>query len=127
MQINGKYSKVRYVRLLIEAQTISQHQHDFLPKHSTCTQLLECVNNWTLNIKKKRSTDIIYVDFAKAFDSVCDSKLLAKMRAYGFRGNSLAAFLSHRTQAVKIDGVYSEFAYMISSVPQGSILGHLLF
>jgi hypothetical protein len=78
---------------LLKHKLISQHQLGFLSKHSA--QLLECVNDWTLNIKNKRSTDIIHVDFAKAFDSVCHSKLLVKLRVSGFRGQYDFALFSY--------------------------------
>jgi len=56
---------------------ISRHQHGFLPRRSTGTQLIDCLNDWTLNIENKQSLDSIYIDFAKAFDSVIHTKLIA--------------------------------------------------
>ena len=52
-------------------------------KCSTCTQLLDCLNDWTLSIRNCHDTDIIYFDFAKAFDSVSHAKLVHKLQAYG--------------------------------------------
>jgi len=49
---------------------ISQHQHGFLAKHSTCTQLLETVNDWSIASLNRHVVDVVYFDFAKAFDSV---------------------------------------------------------
>jgi hypothetical protein len=63
-----------------------------LSRHSTTSQLLECVNDWTLSIKNKKSVDIIYVDFTKAFDSVCHSKLLLKLADYGIIGSAMNGF-----------------------------------
>ena len=55
---------------LYSNKSISKHQHGFLSKHSTSRQLLECVNDWAIQISKKNQVDIAYLDFAKAFDSV---------------------------------------------------------
>jgi len=59
-------------------------QFGFLSKCSTCTQLLDCINDWTLSVRNRHSVDVIYFDFAKAFDSVSHPKLVHKLQAYGF-------------------------------------------
>jgi ribonuclease P/MRP protein subunit RPP40 len=87
--------------------------------------LLECLKDCSLNINNKHGSDVMYIYFAKAFDSVCHSKLLVKIEAYGIHECLLcwiAAFLSGRSQAYKINNTYSDFVqYMISGVPQCSV------
>ena len=109
---------------------INKHQHGFLAGKSTTTNLLECLNDWTLAIKNKHSVAVAYIDYSKAFDSVCHSKLLTKLCAYGITGNLLSwidSFLSGRSQRTRIGSSLSNEANIISGVIQGSVLGPLLF
>ena len=97
-----------------------------MSNHSTCTQLTECTNDWTLAIKSHNPVDVAYVDFSKAFDSVCHSKL----RFFGIGGKLLAwitDYLSGRTHVVKVGCQLSPMSFVCSGVPQGSVLGPLLF
>ena len=78
----------------------------------------------------KLTTDVIYLDFAKAFDSVVHSKLLFKLECYGINGLTLQwikSFLCGRTQKVKIGSSFSTSATVTSGVPQGSVLGPVFF
>ena len=103
---------------------ISPHQHGFQSKRSTESQLLECKNDWTKSIDSNDSIDVIYLDIAKAFDTVSHPKLITKLQQYGIRGPILSwinAFLSNRRQAVRVDGIISDFAPVRSGVPQGSV------
>jgi len=118
------------VSFLSDQKLISGHQHGFRARYSTSTQLLECQAEWVQYLIHSLGIDVIYLDFAKAFDSVCHTKLLLKLRAYGISGNLLAwfkAFLSERTQRVLINETFSDSVEVTSSVPQGSVLGPLLF
>ena len=65
---------------------ISKEQHCFLYRRSTTTNLLESLNDWSLSIENGEYETVAYIDFAKAFDSVCHSKLIAKLRMYGIYG-----------------------------------------
>ena len=121
--------KQKMLDYLLKYNLISKHQHGFLSRHSTCTQLLECVNDWTMAINNSYRTDVAYIDFSKAFDSVCHSKLLYKLESFGFGGKLLAwikCYLSNRTQCVKVGNSFSSSASVLSGVPQGSVLGPLL-
>ena len=66
---------------------INKHQHGFLKKHSTTTNLMESLNDWTLSLSNHKSVLIAYIDFQKAFDSVSHPKLLHKLSSYGIHGN----------------------------------------
>ena len=108
---------------------INSAQHGFLHKHSTCTNMLESVHDWSVALNSERSIDV-YIDFQKAFDTVSHAKLILKLEMYGITGFLLKwieAFLSNRTQAVKILNCISDKICVTSVVPQGSVLGPTLF
>ena len=118
------------IRYLVENSIIPNEQHGFLSKKSITTNLLECLDKWTKNFDDGKQTDIIYLDYSKCFDTVCHSKLLFKLSQYGINGSSLEwlkCFLSNRIQHVKINNSLSPPANVISGVPQGSVLGPVLF
>jgi len=71
---------------------ISKQQHGLIVKRSTVTNLTETLNDWTLALDNKQSITAAYVDFSMAFDTVCRSKLVNKLSAYGISGNSLLWF-----------------------------------
>ena len=88
------------------------------------------MDDWTLNLEGKYITDVIYFDFKKAFDTVCHSKLLAKLVSYGICGNALTwieALLCGRSQSVRIGQSISTPISVISGVPQRSVFGPTLF
>ena len=118
------------INFLETHKLITKQQHGFLKKHSTVTNLLESVNDWTLALSNRKSVVIAYIDFRKAFDSVSHPKLLHKLVGYGIQGNLLfwiTCFLSDRVQRVRVGSSLSNPSPVTSGVPQGSVIGSLLF
>ena len=114
----------------ISNNLFSKNQFGFLPLRSSCSQLLKCIHDWYSNLISKKSTHIIYTDIAKAFDVVNHRKLISVVKSYGVSSslvNWLANFLENRTQQVAINQSLSSSTNVTSGVPQGSIVGPLLF
>ena len=115
----------------IEAQEIiHDDQHGFRSGRSCLTQLLHHVEDILNDLNADVNADILYLDFSKAFDKVDHAILLKKLHLYGIQGKVhrwLSNFLSGRTQHVVIDGVRSNIIRVLSGVPQGTVLGPLLF
>ncbi len=104
--------KDQLVRYLVDKGLINKHQHAFIANHSTATNLVECINDWIVSLKSPNRTDVVYIDFSKAFDSIVSSKLLFKLQSYGITGlllNWIRCFLSNRTQCVVIERCQSAF------------------
>jgi len=105
-------------------------QHGFRKSRSCITQLLEVMEGLTDLFEEGESVDIIYLDFKKAFDSVPHKRLLSKLKSYGIVGNVfkwVKDFLSGRSQRVRVGRDFSDSAEVLSGIPQGSILGPILF
>jgi len=120
----------KMISFIEEHNLIHPKQHGFRKGRSCLTQLLDHFDDVLRDLNSDANSDVIYLDFSKAFDKVDHRILLKKLHKYGIRGNLhrwLQSFLSDRTQHVVIDGVSSTKTKVVSGVPQGTVLGPLLF
>jgi hypothetical protein len=117
---------------LLSNNLLNPSKHGFMPGKSCGTNLLEFLEKATEVIDSGRPFDVVFLDFAKAFDKVPRERLLEKLRGPGIRQKNTGLdqnrnLLTGMKQRVVLNGKYSTWAEVLSGVPQGSVPGTILF
>ena len=115
---------------LTKFELLSDSQFGFRKFHSTATALLDCTNDWYVNLDRKMFNLVVFIDLKKAFDTVDHTILLRKLELYGIKGQALTlleSYLTNRTQKCQVKNSFSSEKLIKCGVPQGSILGPLFF
>ncbi len=129
-KILEKLVYLRTIKHLESNNILYKHQYGFRKKYSTEHALLQLVNHTSTALDEKKFAIGIFLDFSKAFDTVDHDILISKLSRYGVAGTALNWFknyLTNREQFVHLNGLSSKKSKILFGVPQGSILGHLLF
>ena len=126
----GKLTLFRLSSFLTKHHILHESQHGFQTNHSTCTAAMDLLNEITKNLDKKYLTLGLFIDISKAFDSINHDILLSKLEYYGIRGvaNSwFHSYITNRFQYIESANSSSLLRPIIAGVPQGSILGLILY
>jgi len=122
--------KTRLVNFLEKYQQMTPNQHGYRTNKSTITALAEVLQDILNAFDKMEYAQVVFCDLSKAFDSVDHKILLQKIQSYGIRGKAhdiLASYLQGREQAVQWNDTVSEWRLIDVGVPQGSVVGPILF
>ena len=113
-----------------EKKLLNPQQYGFRPNHSTSIALNDICNELLHNLEENKISCTVFLDFAKAFDTIDHTILIKKLKQYGIRGTPLKLlknYLQNRKQQSLYQGTFSDYKTITCGIPQGSTLGPLLF